>query len=287
MAPSSCDRAAPAVAALPHDESDVHRATHVRRSEDKTREPGVNVIMRNLLDGATRLAGWAHRNRRIRPSGAVKVNLGAGLMVAPGWLNIDGSLSALVAGAPSPLLGLLFELTSVKRWHTRSDYVRTLTEHRYVHHDLRYGIPLEDETANFAYCSHLLEHLRRTEAEHFVREIYRVLEPGGCARICVPNFELAVEWYRNGDKVRCLSLIFEDSTESTAAAHRWMYDFDLLRALLEGAGFVDIERRKFHEGRTPDIDLLDNRPSKTLFVEATKPLELGVRRRPRVLVAGR
>jgi predicted SAM-dependent methyltransferase len=239
----------------------------------------VTAVARSLLDGTTRFVGWAHRNRRLRPSEPVKVNLGAGLMVAPGWLNVDASLNALFAPAPSPVLCFLFELTSLKRWHTRSDYIRTLREHRYVHHDLRYGIPLEDETASFTYSSHFLEHLSRMEAERFVREIYRVLVPGGRARICVPDLELAVDWYTNGDKLRSLSLIFEDSTASAAAAHRWMYDFDLLRTLLEGRGFVDIERCKFREGKTPDIDALDNRPSKTLFVEAIKPQRLRVNAR--------
>jgi predicted SAM-dependent methyltransferase len=246
----------------------------------------MTTVARSLLDSGTRFVGWAHRDRRLRPSESVKVNLGAGLMVAPGWLNVDASLNALFAGAPSPVLALLFELTSVKRWYTRSDYVRTLSEHRFVHHDLRYGIPLEDETASFAYSSHFLEHLSRIEAERFVREIYRVLVPGGCARICVPDLERAVDWYTNGDKLRSLSLIFEGSTDSSASAHRWMYDFDLLRILFEGVGFVDIERCEFRQGRTPDIDLLDNRPSKTLFVEATKPQNLRVNHvRRRIAVA--
>jgi len=40
--------------------------------------------------------------------------------------------------------------------------------------------------------------------------------------------------------------------------------------LLEKAGFAQIERMTFREGNVPDIDILDNRPDETLFVEARK-----------------
>jgi hypothetical protein len=49
-----------------------------------------------------------------------------------------------------------------------------------------------------------------------------------------------------------------------------MYDFTILEEELARAGFRDVARVAFREGRTPDLEQLDNRPDETLFVEATK-----------------
>ena len=50
-------------------------------------------------------------------------------------------------------------------------------------------------------------------------------------------------------------------------------DENLLRIIsyfLSQSGFHDIQRCKFQEGSVPDMDILDNRPDETLFVEARK-----------------
>ena len=49
-----------------------------------------------------------------------------------------------------------------------------------------------------------------------------------------------------------------------------MYDFELLRDVLEKIGYKDIRRCLFNEGGVPDLSLLDNRPEETLFVEACR-----------------
>lgn len=53
-------------------------------------------------------------------------------------------------------------------------------------------------------------------------------------------------------------------------AHRWMYDFDSLKNLLLSIGFTVVEKRSFREGVVPDLELLDNRPQESLYVEARK-----------------
>jgi hypothetical protein len=65
---------------------------------------------------------------------------------------------------------------------------------------------------------------------------------------------------------------FYRSEAGRLAQHRYLYDFALLQNALEDAGFVDIERAEYRRGRVPDLDLLDNRPDQTLFVEAKKPV---------------
>jgi len=64
---------------------------------------------------------------------------------------------------------------------------------------------------------------------------------------------------------------FVEDKESYFARHKYMYDFELLKGMLEAAGFSDVIQCPYREGATPDIDLLDNRAEETLFVEAKKP----------------
>lgn len=55
--------------------------------------------------------------------------------------------------------------------------------------DLRRGIPLDADTAEACYSSHVLEHLRPAEGAAFVAEQFRVLKPGGGVRVVVPDLE--------------------------------------------------------------------------------------------------
>ena len=49
-----------------------------------------------------------------------------------------------------------------------------------------------------------------------------------------------------------------------------MYDFDLIEVALKQAGFSDVTRCEYQQGKTPDIEMLDVYPDVSLFVEATR-----------------
>lgn len=230
-------------------------------------------LARKVLDASTLTLGYMKRGRRIalRDKGVVKLNLGCGLAVAPGWINIDGSPNALIAGLPAMFHRLAYRLTGANRYYTEAEYCRLLGGHVFVHHDLAYGIPLDDGSADYVFSSHFLEHLFRREGERLLRECHRVLRPGGIARIAVPDLEYALSLYAQGDKEKMLlNYFFVEDMESHYARHKYMYDFAMLKALLESIGFRDVTRCAYREGFTPDLDVLDNRPEETLFVEARK-----------------
>lgn len=231
-------------------------------------------VIRPIIDGTTRLIGYARRHRRISPSsvgGVVKVNLGCGLAVTTGWINVDASLNALVASWPRALHKALYRLSGANRYYSLEQYCDLLEKHVFIHHDLSHSLPLKDQTADFVYSSHFLEHLFKQNAERLLKESYRVLKPGGIVRICVPDLAYAVLLYSQGKKEQMLeNYFFVEDKESFLARHKYMYDFELLKNLLEKIGFTQVERCFYQKGKTPDLEKLDNRPDETLFVEAVK-----------------
>jgi SAM-dependent methyltransferase len=229
-------------------------------------------VKRAALDQLTRFLGWLRRSQRVTvPDGPVKVNLGSSLLVAPGWVNIDGNLSALFAGAPAPVLRAVYRLAGISAQLTEDQYVEILRRNTFIHHNLKYGIPLPDGCADYVFASHFIEHLSRQHGEQLVRETARVLRPGGVARIAVPDLAYFMDAWRAGDKERAMEGIFEDLELGHFARHRYMYDFEMLRDLVERTGLTSVRRCEFREGRVPDIDVLDNRPG-SLVVEAEKPV---------------
>lgn len=231
-------------------------------------------LARRLIDSSSRLLGAAKRRQRVRvpkDMSSVRLNLGCGLAVAQGWINVDGSLNALIAGLPRRFHGIAYRMTGASRYYTKDEYCRLLGNHIFVHHDLAFGIPFDDNTVDFVYSSHFLEHLYRADAQRILQESFRVLKPGGTIRVSVPDLEYAVSLYHAGKRHEMLgNYFFVEDDDSHYARHKYMYDFALLSEALSSAGFRDIRRCEYRQGMTPDLEMLDNRPDESLFVEATR-----------------
>ena len=58
-----------------------------------------------------------------------------------------------------------------------------------IKHDLRNGLPFEDNSFDVVYSSHVLEHLTKMEADTFILEQKRVLKIKGIIRVVVPDLE--------------------------------------------------------------------------------------------------
>lgn len=228
-------------------------------------------MVSRIVEAITQFLAWLHRGQKILPpSGIVRVNLGSGLRVAPGWINIDGSLSALAARWPTPLLRLVYRLTSVKKWHPQAEYIQILKKNRFIFHNFQFGIPLPDNSVDYVFSAHMLEHMPREDAQALVLEIFRVLKKGGRARIDVPDLELAFSLYQRGEKETALGFFFLPACSGSLGRHEYLYDFEMLASLLRQTGFLQVERCSHQHGAVPDLELLDHSPEQTLYVEAVK-----------------
>ena len=154
-------------------------------------------------------------------------------------------------------------------------------------HDLKKGIPFENNSVDVAYSSHVLEHIDRVFVLGFLKENYRVLKPLGIIRIVVPDlYLLMIKYLENYNRCNDQNIfaknhdnfiksIIEQSVRKEAAGtskqkylsrkienlllgdarkrgetHQWMYDKFNLKTLLFETGFRDI---KVHSFLTSDI----------------------------------
>lgn len=85
-----------------------------------------------------------------------------------------------------------------------------------INHSLDHPLPLPDESFDSIYCFHTIEHLNPAANERFIRDIYRLLKPGGIYRVATPNLEfLATEYLQ-----RLREQLASVSTENYAR-YRW------------------------------------------------------------------
>ena len=231
-------------------------------------------MLRAAVDLLTPLVGRIRARQRpeLPEQGPVRLNLGSSLLVAEGWVNVDGGLPSLLAGLPRPLLRFAYGRAGLRNHLSEETFVEVLSRHRFVHHDLVYGIPFPDRCAQAIFSSHFFEHITRRDAERLAAEALRVLEPGGVIRISVPDLAWLFSEYQRGAGRAVVDGIFDADGLGEYARHRYMYDEQLLGELLAGAGFTEIERCGFREGRVPDLDVLDNREG-SLVMEAARPLQ--------------
>lgn len=228
-------------------------------------------MLRNLIDYITKFVAWARRKRIIISNDeVVKVNLGSGLSVATGWINVDASLNSFFSKWPQFVIKIIYRTSGSKKFYSQQEYCDILRSHIFIHHNVEYGIPFPDRSVDYLYSSHLLEHLFKEDAKKLLKEAYRVLKEGGVIRICVPDLEYPMSLYQKGDKEQALNYFFVLTKSGYFHSHKYMYDFELLKQLFEEAGFIRIERCSYRQSKTPDIDVLDNRPDETLYMEAIK-----------------
>jgi predicted SAM-dependent methyltransferase len=184
--------------------------------------------------------------RRYEATNGLQIQLGSGSHRKEGWVNVD-----------------LF---------TNAD----------VQLDLREDLPFTDGSATLVYAEHLLEHfVYPNEVQHLLREIARVLQPGGILKLVVPDAGRALRAYVTSEEaffaargvrsylasepatpMHIVNYIFRQDGQ-----HKYAYDDKTLSQVLWREGFVDVRRRLFD----PALDSARRLEVNSLYMEATKP----------------
>jgi predicted SAM-dependent methyltransferase len=212
----------------------------------------------------------------------LKLHLGCGSFVAPGWENIDKSWGVTLARIPGArrALARLRVLTP--------EQASAVFPAGIVRADVRKGLPYATGAAVAVYSSHMVEHMSRWQALAMLRDCHRVLAPGGVVRLATPDLRALVDEYVRGETRRGATAgdsfmqqleTYRDEPGSVAqqlvrrfltAPHQWIYDERSLVRLFEEAGFVDVRRRGFHDSDIEGIEALEKR-EESLFVEGRRP----------------
>jgi SAM-dependent methyltransferase len=197
-----------------------------------------------------------------------RLNLGAFDQVHDGWLNTDITPHLLVARVPG-LPWVLHRAGVIGAERYRAHRAGVFSSMRYL--DVSRPFRFPDASFECVFASHLLEHLHPDVAEHCLREVHRVLVPGGIVRLVVPDLDRMVADYDPADPDRFLWGIYQGRGRRAkrAVRHWWHYNSRSLEALLRHVGFGEVARCEYRRGRCPDVERIDNRPG-SLFMEAVK-----------------
>jgi SAM-dependent methyltransferase len=197
-----------------------------------------------------------------------KLQLGAFDHAVDGWVNTDVTPHMFVARVPGlPAALRLARMIGPERYEAYRSGAFARLRYLNVARRFRFG----DAAFDAVYASHLLEHLHTDVAEHCLREVHRVLAPGGVLRLAVPDLDRMVADYDPGDPDRFLWGIYQGRGRRSkrTARHWWHYNAASLTALLSSLGFSEVRRCEFREGRCPDLERIEHREW-SLFVEAIR-----------------
>jgi SAM-dependent methyltransferase len=207
------------------------------------------------------------------------LNLGCGTKTSnkTGVINVDWSIYLRLKKNRilRPLVPLFIRGERLERFESLADNIFV--------HNLAKGIPFDSESVDVVYHSHMLEHLDSDVAEGFLREVYRVLKPGGIHRIVVPDFEKTCRAYvahiesceedpiESDNHDSYIARLLEQSVRKEASGtskqnslrraienlvlgdarergetHQWMYDRINLRVKLLNAGYKELQVQDYN-----------------------------------------
>ncbi|MET8546135.1 methyltransferase domain-containing protein [Kitasatospora sp. NPDC004799] len=207
----------------------------------------------------------------LRELGITGIEFAAFRTAHPEGLGTD--LAALRSPDTTAEPGTLYRVDG-DRWFTRLDIAEPL--------------PFADDSVDWVYAEHLIEHVTLPVAVGWLREARRVLRPGGVLRLTTPDLARYLVGYATDDgflakhRRRLTTLGFGPPMPTRPAflvnqifryfGHQWIYDVDELRHVLTQAGFDRdrIRRCAYRQGIRPDVADLDTafRTDESIYVEA-------------------
>lgn len=193
------------------------------------------------------------------------IQYGCGLSAPEKWKNYDTSPTLRIQ--KTPIIGTLLK-----------SRLNTVFPDNVLYGDIVKGIPVNDNSCDGVYCSHVLEHLSLNDFRIALKNTYKILKPGGIFRCVVPDLEVIAKRYVDavGNKKENASIDFCGNgslmgvTQRTKglkgmltnqfgnAHHLWMWDHYSLSAELLKTGFKDIRRAQFNDSTDEMFKLVED-----------------------------
>jgi len=222
------------------------------------------------------------------------------------WLKLDRDdqiTRSYLANANTTMLQIGCGRRILSGWLNADFYPKT---RNVLHLDATCRLPFDDDTFDFVFSEHMIEHVPFHQGQDLIHECFRVLAPGGTLRISTPDLAFLIDLYRREqapdpelstiqaeflrhflateikDRERHAPRDYEAFLINKfvrAWGHEFIYDEKALRYALEESGLSDIARREVLESEHEalrGLEHVDRKPEghlglESLVLEATKP----------------
>jgi SAM-dependent methyltransferase len=209
------------------------------------RVPFLAVPARELQRFVALLTRPYHVSRYFENYTVRKLQIGAAVSLLSGWLNSDLYPKTFNSISLDPTERFPIALDATKRF------------------------PFPDQSFDYVFSEHQMEHIPYHSAVFMLAECHRILRPGGKIRIAMPSLDRLVELlgektplherYMTHKRDLCYPGAPPNPCIAFNAAfmnwtHRFIYDRDTLCCMLRDAGFRDV--RFFVPGESNDPNLV-------------------------------
>ena len=180
------------------------------------------------------------------------------------FINFDASPTLRIQKLP--LLGSILKTRMITKFPSNI-----------VYGDIIKGLPIQENSMNGIYCSHVLEHLSLQDLRIALTNTHKKLEVDGVFRCVLPDLEWCCNEYLNlkklgddnagnmfmdnftmlGQKIRPKKITEKIRSLYGNSEHLWMWDFESLKTELEKAGFTEIRRAKFNDSSDHNFNFVE------------------------------
>ncbi len=196
----------------------------------------------------------------------IKLHLGCFDVPLEGWYNADVTMHLVVTRIPF-LPSILYTLKLLDAHRLNQHKAGVFRKVHYLNALKRF--PFRDGSVEAVYSSHMLESFSRDGAVRCLREVRRVLKPGGVVRLAMADLDGWVRGYTPKNPDSFLLLLFQPDVKKNNDRIHWMYNTESLRTLLVDAGFRDVTPRERNRGACPDVEQIDYREG-SVYMEGFK-----------------
>lgn len=251
----------------------------------QTSQPSVIEVYRNILkiDGVLKIVfqDSLYRdqiNNLLRSIGINNVQF----YDSKNYIDIDSEIQNLISKRDKVMLHVGCGSNYFDGWINIDANFNNNIEKLDLNWDLRNPLPFEDNSVDFIYNEHFLEHLTVEEGLRTLKDFKRVLKSTGVLRIAMPDLADVVKLYNNDNwkednaefftkfglsfiktKAELININFR------AWGHQWLYDWEELERRLKEAGFTQIKQCYLRESKNTELKNLETRSESNLIAEVT------------------